>query len=119
MEFDGIDRRQFERVPLDPELSILIDRERIQPLRDISVGGLCFYSDQHFMVGRELSVGNRVFHVAARVIDCTPGSFGGDSSLYRHAVRCEFVPTSQRMQEQMLVDYVLRGIGAFAANRSV
>ncbi len=118
MVFEGIDRRQFERVPSDPESSILIDREQTQPLRDISVGGLCFYSDEHFTVGRELSLGNRLFHVAARVIDCTPGSFGHDHSLYRHTVRCEFVPTSQRMQEQMLMDYALRGIGAFTANRS-
>ena len=112
MKQDSRDRRAFERVPLDLKKTILVNQIQEAPLHDISLGGLCFQSDQAFNAGSEINLGNRIFHVNAQVLDCLPtrGVHGGKEDLTR--VRCEFIPTPDRTQERMLMEIVLEGARA-------
>ena len=108
METDTPDWRQFPRMPPGSKNTIIVNQERGALLKDISLGGLSFSSSEKFNVGREISVGNRNFHLYAAVKGCEPvqaaGGAAGDLQ-----VRCQFVPTRYRVQEQILMEYILRG----------
>lgn len=112
MEEHSRERRVFQRVPLELKKTILVNQSREAPLHDISLGGLCFQSDMTFDTGSEISLGNRIFHVNAQVLSCVPvreAYVGGEG---RTRVRCEFIPTPDRIQERMLLDIVLEGARA-------
>lgn len=100
------ERRRFPRKAPGSNYTILVNQERPALLKDISLGGLCFSSSEKFNVGREISVGNRIFRLYAAVKGCdTVQAAGGAAGDLQ--VRCQFVPTDDRMQEQILMDYIV------------
>ncbi len=64
-----IQRRKYSRVPFDGNLKIKVDKKIKIKTDDISAGGIKFYSDTPFMVGKEYEV--KIELVNNLVVECT------------------------------------------------
>lgn len=117
---DTSGRRAHQRTNCAPSRMILVNEKREALVCNISLGGLCFHSAEVYDQGNEISVGNRLMRLYAKVLQCdsrrtTEASLNGDLNL-PHEVHCQFISTRDQLQEQMFVGLVMEDESAWAAH---
>lgn len=75
-------------------------------LLDISIGGVCFLSDEHLELGSTVTLGGEDFHVRASVLDCAHAPEAKPNApSYR--VRCKFLSQQDKAQVASMLIQVL------------
>lgn len=108
MHLDEQNRRAHFRTEYALTKKILVNEKQEARLMDISLGGICFHSDDAHDVGNEIIVGNRMMSIYARVLACRPNTVeNGHGAIAGHEVRCAYIATKGLLQEEILMELVV------------
>jgi hypothetical protein len=108
MSPDDQKRRAYFRKEFTLRQKILVNEQRDARLKNMSLGGMCFHSEEAHEVGNEIIVGNRLMSIFARVLACRPDTVqNGHGPIAGHEVRCEYIATEGLLQQEMLMELVL------------
>lgn len=108
MNPDRQNRRVYFRKEMGLAKKILVNEKREARVMNMSLGGLCFHSDDAHDVGNEIIVGNRLMSLFARVLACRPKTVeNGHGAIAGHEVRCAYIATKELLQEEILMELVL------------
>lgn len=101
-------RREYGRAEFERQKKILINEKQEATLNNISLGGVCFQSQEPYDIGSEIVVGNRLMSLCATVLDCSPQAHDqAGKEIPGHDVRCRYVATDRLLQEEMLMNLVM------------
>ncbi len=101
-------RRGYGRAEFERQKKILINEKREATLNNISLGGVCFQSQEPYDVGSEIIVGNHLMSLCATVLDCSPQAREqAGQTVPGHDVRCKYIATDRLLQEELLMNLVM------------
>ena len=107
MDMDKQDRRAYFRKKFALTKKILVNEKREARVINMSLGGVCFHSDDAHGVGNEIIVGNHMMSIFAQVLACSPKTVqNGHGAIAGHEVRCAYVATKGLLQQEILMELV-------------